>query len=128
MNKDFSRPFTAYHRTNKEAFKYHDKHMSERKKKRIETTPDCTKYVPNKNVVWKRTLIGPPWKTMKERTSLGHQDNTKYYLEHEHPLKNIGKTFIDMDKQTMRGNLNIYHDLRINTAKPFKKRRECRNK
>ena len=31
-----------------------------------------------------------------------------------------------MDKQTMRGNLNIYHDLRINTAKPFKKRKYYR--
>ena len=119
MNKDFSRPFTAYHRTNKEAFKYHDKHMSERKKKRIESTPDCTKYVPNKNVVWKRTLIGPPWKTMKERQSLGHQDNTKYYLEHNDPLKNITPTFINMDKQTQRGTFFSVSSPRFNSAKAF---------
>ena len=72
--------------------------MAERKKVRKETTPDCTKYVPNRELVWKRTLVGPAWKTMKARQPMGHKDNSKFYLQHNDPLKDIGHSFIDMDK------------------------------
>ncbi len=113
------RPFTAYHRTNKTAYKYHDKHMAERKKVRKETTPDCTKYVPNRELVWKRTLVGPAWKTMKARQPMGHKDNSKFYLQHNDPLKDIGHSFIDMDKQTMRGDFFKVANPRFNSARAF---------
>jgi len=113
------RPFTAFHRTNKAAYKYHDKHMAERKKVRKETTPDCTKYVPNRELVWKRTLVGPAWKTMKARQPMGHKDNSKFYLQHNDPLKDIGHSFIDMDKQTMRGDFFKVANPRFNSARPF---------
>ena len=113
------RPHSAYHRTNKEAYKYHDKHMAERKKVKEETTPDCTKYVPNRDCVWKRTLVGPAWKTMKARDPMGRKDNSKFYLEHNDPLKDIEHTFIDMNKQTMRGDCITATNPRFSTARPF---------
>ena len=118
--------YKYFHRLNEQLFKYHDLHMNKKKESSPIKTPDCAKYAPNKFYVMKRTLETTKWKTRKGRSPLYGIDKTIYYLEHEHPLKNIGKTFIDMDKQTMRGNLNIYHDLRINTAKPFKKRKYYR--
>ena len=108
-----------FHRLKEELYKYHDLHMQNYKTKKPVLTPDCTKYVPNKEFVMKRILVSPNWKTRKGRSPLFGTDNTKYYLNHEDPLKNIGHTFIDMDKQTMRGNLTTSHDLRILTTKTF---------
>ena len=110
---------TYYHRTNPEAYKFHDLHRQKGHKKREEKTPNCTKYLPSKDFVWKRTLVPPKWDKLSGRCPLFGIDNTKYYLNHEPPLKNIGKVFIDMDKQTMRGDNNPNHDLRIITTKTF---------
>ena len=110
---------TYYHRTNPQAYKFHDLHRQKGHKKREEKTPNCTKYLPSKDFVWKRTLIPPKWDKLSGRCTLFGVDNTKYYLNHESPLKNIGKVFIDMDKQTMRGDNITNHDLRINTTKTF---------
>ena len=121
-----------FHRLKEELYKYHDLHMSNNKPKMIVVTPDCAKYAPHKNVVMKRILVSPEWKKRKGRTPLFGIDNTKYYLYHEDPLKNIGHTFIDMNKQTMRGNLTNSHDLRIITTKTFisknKRRKKDENK
>ena len=108
-----------FHRLKEELYKYHDLHMQNYKTKKPILTPDCTKYAPNKDFVMRRILVSPNWKTRKGRSPLFGVDNTKYYLNHEDPLKNIGHTFIDMDKQTMRGNLITSHDLRIITTKTF---------
>ena len=113
-----------FHRLKEELYKYHDLHMSKKREKIQVKTPDCRKYVPNKDYVMKRILISPKWKTRKGRTPLFKKNDTKYYLEHEHPLKNIGKTFIDMNKQTMRGDLITSHDLRIITTKSFSKKKK----
>ena len=117
-----------FHRLKEELYKYHDLHMSNNKPKMIVVTPDSAKYAPNKNVVMKRVLVSPEWKTRKGRTPLFGIDNTKYYLYHEDPLKNIGHTFIDMNKQTMRGNLTNSHDLRIITTKTFISKNKRRKK
>ena len=117
-----------FHRLNPDLYKYHDLH---RQKKHIKTefkTPNCTKYLPNKDFVWKRTLIPPKWDKLKGRAPLYGIDNTKYYLNHEPPLKSIENIFIDMDKQTMRGDNTISHDLRINSTKKFLSKRKKNKK
>ena len=117
-----------YHRTNSGAYKFHDLHRQKGHKKREYKTPNCTKYLPSKDFVWKRTLVGPKWEKQRGRLPLFGVDNTKYYLNHEPPLKNIGKVFIDMDKQTMRGGINTNHDLRIITTKTFISKNKKKNK
>ena len=108
-----------FHRTDSNAYKFHDLHRQRGTKFTPFQTPICTKYYPDKNAVMKRTLVGPKWAGQSGRLPLFRKDNTKYYLNHENPLKNIGNNFIDMDKQTMRGPNLTYHDLRILTTKPF---------
>ena len=108
-----------FHRTGDKAYKYYDQHMRKPIIKKPDLTPNCTKYFPSKDLVWKRTIVGPKWDTMKERQPFGSQDNTKYYLNHVDPLEDIGKCFIDMNKQTMRGENSEFHDLRITTTRPF---------
>ena len=110
-----------FHRLNEELYKYHDMHINKRFNKVQIEIPDCAKYEPNKDFVMKRIISSPQWKTRKGRTPLYKINNSKIYLNHEHPLKNIANIFIDMDKQTMRGNLNNSNDLRIITTKSFSK-------
>jgi hypothetical protein len=69
----------------------------------------------------KRIIGSPEWKTRKGRTPLYKVNNSKIYLNHEHPLKNIVKVFIDMNKQSMRGNFNNSNDVRNITTKSFTK-------
>ena len=128
MNKKKEMKIKYFHRLKEELYKYHDLHMSKNNTKMTLGTPDCAKYAPNKNFVMKRILVSPEWKTRKGRSPLFGVDNTKFYLEHEDPLKNIGHTFIDMNKQTMRGNLINSHDLRIITTKTFKSKNKTKNK
>jgi len=108
-----------FHRTGSGAYKFHDLHRQKGNKIEEYKTPNCTKYNPNKNSVMKRTLVGPKWEKLRARLPLFRTDNTKFYLNHEDPLKNIGGNFIDMDKQTMRGDLIESHDVRILTYRPF---------
>ena len=108
-----------FHRLEAELYKYHDLHMKKNKKKKVVRTPVARKYAPNKEYVMKRILVPPKWRTRKGRTPLYGVNNTKYYLNHDSPLKNIDHTFIDMNKQTMRGDLITSNDLRIITTKTF---------
>ena len=110
-----------YHRTDKEAYKFHDLHRLKGTVTRPDTTPTCTKYLPSKKLVWPRNIIWPSWESMEFRKLLWGKPplNGKYYLNHEDVLKNVGKCFIIMDKQTMRGEIVASHNLRINTTRPF---------
>ena len=117
-----------FHRTNSDAYKFHDLHRQKGHKKKEFRTPNCTKYLPSKEFVWKRTLVPPRWDKSSGRLPLFRTDNTKIYLNHEPPLKNIGKTFIDMDKQTMRGDVITGHELRVITTKTFVSKNKKRNK
>ena len=81
---------------------------------------DIIQYDANKDYVMKRILISPKWEKMTGRKPLFRTDNTKYYLSHEEPLKNIGHNFIDMNKQTMRGNFTNIRDPRIITTRTFR--------
>jgi hypothetical protein len=118
-NKKPMDSFSLYHRTNEDAYKFHDLHMSKIKKKQNFTTPNCTKYYPNKNLVCHRSPSGPKWETMTSRKPLANKTYGGSYLTHEDPLKNITNCFINMDKQTMRGDVINCNNVRINTAKPF---------
>ena len=60
---------------------------------------------------------------MKGRKQLFEGKDGKFYLNHENILTQVGPCFIQMDKQTMRGNLvPATHYLRVKTTKPFKPR------
>ena len=120
-NKDKKKKdsFSCYHRTNEDAYKFHDLHMNKRKEKTVFSTPNCTKYFPNKDYVLHRMPICPKWETMGSRKPLYNNLYDGSYLGHEDPLNNITHCFINMDKQTMRGDLINSNNVRINTAKPF---------
>ena len=111
--------FSCYHRTNEDAYKFHDLHMNKKKEKATFSTPNCTKYFPNKDYVLHRMPTCPKWETMGSRKPLSINLYDGSYLGHEDPLNNITHCFINMDKQTMRGDLINSNNVRINTAKPF---------
>ena len=111
--------FSCYHRTNEDAYKFHDMHVNKKKEKSTFSTPNCTKYFPSKDFVWHRMPTCPKWETMESRKPLSKKIYDGRYLGHDDPLKNINKCFINMDKQTMRGDIINCNNVRINTAKPF---------
>lgn len=110
---------SATHRLNPEIYKYHDKHMKEGIKKKNDTQPTCTKYNPKRDFVWKRTITGPAWNTIKGRTNYYKNDNSKYYLGQEDPLAHSGKAFIVMSKQSARGDFVGNNNVRFVNTKPF---------
>ena len=111
--------FSCYHRANEDAYKFHDLHMNKKREKITFSTPNCTKYFPNKDYVLNRMPTCPKWETMGSRKPLYNNLYDGSYLGHEDPLNNITHCFINMDKQTMRGDLINSNNVRINTAKPF---------
>ena len=111
--------FSCFHRTNEDFYKFHDLHMNKKKEKTTFLTPNCTKYFPNKDIIWHRMPTCPKWETMESRKSLSKKTYDGSYLGHDDPLKNITHIFINMDKQTMRGDVINTKNVRINTAKPF---------
>ena len=115
---------SLFHKTNIEAYKYHDLHMTKKKVKKKYYTPNCTKYFPKKDFVWHRNPTCLKWDTMQKRKPLNYNIFRGQLLEHEDPLKNIKKCFVNMEKQTMRGDTIKFNNVRIQTAKPFKKERD----
>ena len=112
---------TPFHKINSEAYKFHDMNMKKKRKKNLFFTPNCTKYFPKKDFVWPRAPTCLKWDSKKKKKPL-HENIINYQLlEHEDPLKNIKNCFINMDKQTMRGDNVKHHNVRIQTAKPFRK-------
>ena len=109
-----------YHRLNKEFYKFHDQHRQKGIVVKPDTTPTCTKYVPSKKLVWKKTIIWPGWETMKGRKKFVEEKDGKFYVNHGNILNDVFPCFIKMNKQTMRGNyVPSTHNLRVITTKPF---------
>ena len=110
-----------FHRTDKESYKFHDLHRQKGILIRPDTTPTCTKYLPNKNLVWRRTINWPSWDKMKSRKPFGEEvKDTKFYINHGEILSQVGPCLIDMEKQTMRGDvIPEGNNLRIITTRPF---------
>ena len=118
----------VYHRTNIESYKYHDMNMKKKRTKKKFSTPSCTKYFPSKDFVWPKTPTCLKWDSMQKRKSLHNDIFDAKLLEHEDPLKNIKKCFVNMDKQTMRGDTFKSNNVRIQTAKPFEKEKKGKRK
>ena len=110
----------------KEKYKYHQYHHSdlnlyndklikliENKKKSL------ADYNPKMDVIWKKTLTGPEWRLLGGRAKKKNIKNSEkgagFYLTHKTILSNA----VIMEKQTQRGNLPLFNDLRIRTDKPF---------
>ena len=109
-----------FHRLDKEVYKFHDLHRQKGIKKKPDTTPTCTKYLPSKKLVWRKTINWPGWVSMKGRKNLFEPKDGKFYINHGELLSQVGPNFIEMEKQTMRGNcVPNTHYLRINTTRPF---------
>ena len=122
-----------FHKTNSEAYKYHDMNVQKKRIKKKYFTPNCTKYFPKKDFVWHKAPTCLKWDTMEKRKQSNFNLADGKLLEHEDPLKNIKNIFVNLDKQTMRGDVIKSNNVRIQTAKPFIKdtnieRKKHRNK
>ena len=110
-----------FHRLNKEYYKFHDQRRQKGIIVKPDTTPTCTKYLPSKKLVWRKVINWPGWQTMKGRKPLFEGNDGKFYVNHGDILTQVGPCFIQMEKQTMRGNMvPNTHYLRVKTTKPFK--------
>ena len=109
-----------FHRTDKEFYKFHDLHRQKGTIIRPDTTPTCTKYLPSKNLVWRKTINWPGWEKMQGRKPFIEEKNSKFYINHGNILSQVGPCLINMNKQTMRGeSIPESHNLRIITTRPF---------
>ena len=118
-----------FHRLNKEFYKFHDLRRQKGIIVKPDTTPTCTKYVPNKQLVWRKVINWPGWETMKGRKRLFETKDGKFYINHGDILTQVSPNFIEMEKQTMRGNcVPNTHYLRVITTKPFKQHHKNRIK
>ena len=110
-----------FHRTDKEIYKFHDLHRQKGTIIRPDTTPTCTKYLPNKNLVWKRTINWASWDKMTKRKPFINEEDkdSKFYINHGDILSQASPCLIDMNKQTTRGELPESHYLRVISTKPF---------
>ena len=109
-----------FHRIDKEIYKFHDLHRQKGTVIRPDTTPTCTKYLPSKNLVWRKTINWPSWDKMQGRKPFPVKQGGKIYINHEDILSQVGPCLIDMNKQTMRGErIPESHNLRVITTRPF---------
>jgi len=115
----------------KEKYKYHQSHHSDLitfndklVKIKEKNGTGLANYNPKKDFVWKKVITGPHWELLKGRKnsknniSLNKDRKGKggnFYLTH----KAFESNSITMDKQTKRGALPTFYDLRIRTDKPF---------
>lgn len=99
--------------------KYHNKHLKEGNKRRKPTEPCCTRYNPNYDLVWPRTLIGPKWAILKGRNTKPLPfDEKDFYLQHNDILSG-SKCFVNMKQQTQRCGFTGNNDIRIRNTKTF---------
>jgi hypothetical protein len=98
--------------------------------KRSFENPSCTKYNPKNEYLWKRTLTGPTWdkaplknqkrRVLRKRDGQDKEfelveeknDDVKFYLSHT-DFKPQGKNFVDLKRQTRRGEFGVHPDVRI---------------
>ena len=115
----------------KEKYKYHQSHHSDLVnfndkfvKIKEKNGTGLANYNPKKDFVLKRVITGPYWELLKGRKNNDNNINlnkdrkgkgSNFYLSH----KTLVSNSITMDKQTKRGALPIFYDLRIRTDKPF---------
>ena len=127
--KKTKKNFSAFHRTNNNNYKYHDQHMFDlkiineklNKEKNNNNKKDLFSVsIPSRNFIWKKSPMPTEWKNMPKREILYTKINdAKIYLNQEDLLKNMaGKSFVDMNKQTVRGDF-FGDDLRTYVQKKY---------
>ena len=116
-----------------EEYKYHHLHHKELNhynqlmKFQKNFSLGSTIYDPKKDFVWNRTITGPQWNVLagREKNKLSHTKNNfsggpDFYDPQNNLIGSDNKVFI-MNKQTQRGIIPVFYDLRIRTDKPFNK-------
>ena len=107
---------------NNEKYKYHNRHIKEGRKKKETFSPTCTKYNPNHGFIWSRTITGPTWNSLQGRKMKPPPIDAKDFFVNDGPFENRNKCFINMDKQTQRGDSLHGKDVRIRTDKTLPKK------
>ena len=107
-------------------YKYHQMHhkeLFEINKSKQKNPGNLCMYLPKKDITWRRAVTGPNWDTITGRDknsyikeTIGDKD-ARFYIDHN-SYKIENRTF-QMDKQTKRGLLPTFYDLRIRTDEPF---------
>lgn len=106
---------------NNEKYKYHNRHIKEGRKKKEIFYPSCTKYNPNHGLIWSRTITGPTWNSLQGRKTKPPPIDVKDFFINDEPLENRIKCFINMNKQTQRGDSLHGKDVRIRTDRTLPK-------
>lgn len=91
---------------------YHNKHQQNIKKGQLREDGPITKCNPKMDYVWKRTISGPPWKTLRGRKKNQLIDCKDFYIKQNNFNWKL-KGFIDLNKQTMRAEFPTPIDIRI---------------
>ena len=116
----------------KEKYKFHQSHHGGLKNKLINNRQNNIKtlasYTPKMDFVWKKAKAGPNWKLIKGREESNNDISKlnkvikvkggKSLISKNVSPKNI-KKINSMDKQTSRGKIPIFYDLRIRTDIAF---------
>ena len=87
--------------------------------------PSCTKYNPRYDIIFRRSVSTPSFKSMLGRKEVIKHDNSSFYIKHNLIKDTMaGKTFIDFSKQTKRKSIfdNIEEKIRENISNILKKK------
>ena len=122
----------------KEKYKYHQFHhenIYNKIKKNKKNIKPLASYYPKMDFIWKKVQTGPRWKLLKGREKLiiNKIELNKKVKGNSHSgqkriISNNLKILDSMDKQTKRGHLPVYYDLRIRTDKAFIEKNKIKNK
>ena len=89
-------------------FSNHKFHFNMKKENKNKIPPSCTKYNPKYDIILKKSVSPPSWKSMQGRKYKIKRDDFPFYLKQELIQNNMaGKSFIDFAKQTPRKNKSI---------------------
>ena len=93
-------------------FESHKSYFNKEKENTNKIPPSCTKYNPKYDIILKRTVSPPSWRSMQGRKNDIKKDDSIFSIGHGLIQDNMaGKSFIDFSKQTPRKNcFNIFDD------------------
>ena len=109
------------HLTN-DRYKYYNKHIKEGRKRKEAIPPACTKYNPNHTFIWSRVITGPKWNSIPGRETKQIVIDNKDFFVKEDPIESRNKCFVNMNRQTQRGDSLHGRDVRIRTDTTFHKK------
>ncbi len=111
---------------NKERYKYHNNNiirierLKEEEKKKLLQSNSISKYNPKMEYIWSRSLSGPKWNTLTPRKFNIDIKNNNWEI-YNNPKSSIEekKCLVNMEKQTMRYGIPLFHDSRIRYEKKY---------